>query len=267
MGNNSSKSNSNSLKSNSEKVSNSGKGRKLEKMNDRKENNNTTIKRVWIVKKAITLSDPHITSFPVNFSGEQAKLIKIKQNVFKIKNSFNRHFKHWATILELSNDTYVNIQFGRNGFSLEEFIKTKIEGENIFNAIMETWGEEGTPFSFCNLGNTNYKYEDLKKILIEIKKNEIRHLDEKGVSYYNLCFRNCQHFACDIERIIFGKIKIWHSFKYYLNEFFINFFPNLNINPLKQKYEKEYNEEFKVSLMIDIFLYGFQFWAINQVNK
>jgi hypothetical protein len=43
---------------------------------------------------------------------------------------------------------------------------------------------------------------------------------EKGKIYYNLAFRNCQLFACEIEALIFGEIKFWHSFPYYLEDFF-----------------------------------------------
>ena len=71
-------------------------------------------------------------------------------------------------------------------------------------------------------------------------------LIKKGKIYYSVLSNNCQHFACDIEKILFGKIKGWHSFNYYLNEFFEHFFPNININKLKKKYEndlKKINEE------------------------
>jgi len=73
--------------------------------------------------------------------------------------------------LELSNGSYVNIQFGRNGFSLEEFDETDIKGENVLNSILNTWGQDGAPFSFCELGNANYNYGNLIEILKE-KKNE-----------------------------------------------------------------------------------------------
>ena len=75
-------------------------------------------------------------------------------------------------ILELSNGSYVNIQFGKNGFSLEEYNKTEIEGENWLNSILGTWGEEDAPFSFCYLGNANYKYEELKLFLQKKKIEE-----------------------------------------------------------------------------------------------
>ena len=82
------------------------------------ENNNIHIKRFWLVKRDIDLTDPHTKFFCYN------KLIKHKTNAFKIKIRFNCHLKHRAIILELSNGTFVNIQFGRNGFSLKEFEKT-----------------------------------------------------------------------------------------------------------------------------------------------
>ena len=54
MGSESSKSNSNSLESDSESSSNSGKkDEKLETMECQPQNFNTTINRVWIVKKSI----------------------------------------------------------------------------------------------------------------------------------------------------------------------------------------------------------------------
>ena len=81
-------------------------------------------------------------------------------------------FKHWALILELSNSSYVNIQFGRNGFSLKEFNKTEIEGENLLNSILDTWGEKYDILSFCYLGEPNYEYEKLKIYLKEKKDKE-----------------------------------------------------------------------------------------------
>ena len=151
MGGESSKSDSNSSKSNSDSSSNSANNDgKLEEMVFQKENENTIIKRVWIVKKSISLTDGH-----VNLGGllkvvyhlfykdfDDLKLFKPKPNVFKIKNEYNSNFKHWAIILELSNSSYVNIQFGRDGFSLKEFNKTEVKGESVFNSIIETWGEE-----------------------------------------------------------------------------------------------------------------------------
>ena len=113
MGSESSKSDSNSSKSDSDSSSNSANNNgELETMDCLKENENTIINRVWIVKKSITLSDGH-----VNVSGlslfrriysvmkkTSINLVKPKSNVFKIKNEGNPHFKHWAIILELSND-------------------------------------------------------------------------------------------------------------------------------------------------------------------
>ena len=69
MGSDSSKSKSNSSKSDSNSSSNSGKNDKLEIMDSLKENDNTMIYRVWIVKKSISLKDLHIIAgalaFPV----------------------------------------------------------------------------------------------------------------------------------------------------------------------------------------------------------
>ena len=220
MGSESSKSNSNSSKSDSDSSSNSGnQNGNLEKMDCRKENDNTKIYRVWIVKKSISLNDRHINSVSVG-------LINLKTLELIIK-SFLRH---WAIILELSNDTYVNIQFGRDGFSLDEFNKTNIEGENILNSIIKTWGEKTHPWSFCYLGKADYEYERLKETLKKIKDEEKKRYNEKGNTYYHLVHKNCQHFVCDIEKLLFGEIKVWHSFDYYLDDFFNKFFPNVDIN-------------------------------------
>ena len=254
MGSESSKSESNSSKSDSESSSSGKENCKLEIMICRKENQNKIINRVWIVKKSISLNDGHINlNGKVGFLTDKiynyvfrnkVNLKKPLKNVFNIKNKFNSNCKHWAIILELSNDSYVNIQFGRSGFSLEEFNKTDIEGENILNSIVCTWGEDGSPFSFCYLGKTtNYKYDDLKKELLMEKIKEIKSLEENGKINYNVCFSNCQHFVCDIEKTLFGYIKSWHSFDYYLDEFYNYFFPNINLNKLKEKYERELHEK------------------------
>lgn len=199
-------------------------------------NSNTTIKRVWIVKKPISLTDGHIvidTSKYTLFLENVPQLLKSKKNIFNIKNEWNTHIKHWAIILELSNDSYVNIQYGNIGISLKEFNKTQIEGENILNAILNTWGEKDTPLSFCYLGETSYDYEKLKKILIEKKDKEIKKVEEYGSLFYNIFSFNCQDFSKDIEIIIFKKMKTIHFFKFYLDAFFNEFFPNKNINKLK----------------------------------
>ena len=263
MGSESSKSDSNSSKSDSDSSSNSGnKNGKLETMDCLKENENTIINRVWIVKKSITLNDRHVnvsalSLFSRMFSKMKKKsinLVKPKANIFKIKNECNSHFKHWAIILELSNDSYVNIQFGRNGFSLKEYNQTDIKGESVFNSIIETWGEEYSPFSFCYLGEAKYQYNELKNTLNDKKEEESKRFEEKGETYYNACFKNCQHFACDIEKILFGEIKGWHSFDFYLDQFFDKFFPDIDLGILKLRYEnsikKENEELFKLNLKI-----------------
>ena len=243
MGSESSKSESNCSKSDSYSSSNSGKKKnKLEIMNCLKENENTMINRVWIVKKSISLSEDHVALplierlvFPLYFKlsdkdiSNLHNIHKPKTNVFKIENEFKSKFKHWAIILELSNETYVNIQFGREGFSLEEFNKTDVEGEAALNSIISTWGEDGHPFSFCYLGFANYEYDKLKKILVDKKNKEKKSFEEKRVTYYNACSYNCQHFACDIEKILFGYIQVWHSFDYYLNQFYEHFFRDIEI--------------------------------------
>ena len=255
MGGESSKSDSNSSKSNSDSSSNSANNDgKLEEMVFQKENENTIIKRVWIVKKSISLSDGHVDFVPFHLSSlstifnkdfYNVKLFKPKPNVFKIKNEYNSNFKHWAIILELSNSSYVNIQFGRDGFSLKEFNKTEVKGESVFNSIIETWGEENDPYSFCYLGKANYNYNNLKNNLIKRKDIETKKFKEEGKTYYNALHNNCQHFACDIEKILFNSIKVWHSFGYYLEEFFKTFFPNININKIKEIHEKKIKEKNK----------------------
>ena len=181
----------------------------------KKENENTIINRVWIVKRSISLGDRQVGFVFVAVTITSMLLNKHKKNyINKVPKPF---FKHWAIILELNNGSYVNFQSGRNGFSLKEFIKTNIEGENILNSILETWGEKTHPFSFCYLGNANYEYENLKKYLKGIKDKETKKFEEEGKAYYNLIHHNCQHFACEIEKILFGKIKFWHSFDYYLD--------------------------------------------------
>ena len=52
-------------------------------------------------------------------------------------------------------------------------------------------------------------------------------------------FYNCHHFACDIEKILFGDILFFHFFNYYLNEFYEYFFNDININILELDYEKK----------------------------
>ena len=263
MGSESSKSDSNSSKSDSDSSSNSGnKNGKLETMDCLKENENTIINRVWIVKKSITLNERHVNVSALSFFSKMISkikkksinLVKPKANIFKIKNEYNSSFKHWAIILELSNDSYVNIQFGKNGFSLKEYNQTDIKGESVFNSIIETWGEDDSPFSFCYLGEANYQYDVLKNTLNEMKKEESKRFEEKGETYYNATFKNCQHFACDIEKILFGEIKGWHSFDFYLDQFFDKFFPDIDLGILKLKYEnsikKENKELFKLNLKI-----------------
>ena len=77
-------------------------------------------------------------------------------------------------------------------------MKTKSEGESLLNSIIETWGKEDHPFYFCYLGNANYKYDKLIKILKQKKNKETKTFKENGSTFYNACFNNCQHFSCDI---------------------------------------------------------------------
>ena len=95
-----------------------------------KENENTIIYRVWIIKKSISYFDIKVGGLfisPPDIRTIRA-LLALKSVVdFCVKFVF----KHWAIILELSNGSYVNIQFGRNGFSLKEFNKANNSGKNI----------------------------------------------------------------------------------------------------------------------------------------
>ena len=58
---------SNSLKTDSTSSSNTGEGNILETLNFSEKNNNTLIKRVWIVKKSIDLNDIHIRALNTLF--------------------------------------------------------------------------------------------------------------------------------------------------------------------------------------------------------
>ena len=250
MGSESCNSTSNSCKSDSDSSSNSGDSNsELQKIEFLVENENIIINRVWIAKKSIKLTNRHVKLSSMNpfynfqlknkESKEEEVIVRLNKNIFNLNSFPNYEFKHWAIIMELSNNTFVNIQFGRNGFSLKEFNKTDIECESVFNSILEIWGEDSAPISFCYLGNANYKYETLKQFLNSIKEKETKNVNENKKTFYNLCFYNCQHFACDIEKHLFGKIKVWHSFEIYLKEFFTKFFADKDITKLKLKYELE----------------------------
>ena len=262
MGGETSCSDSNSSRSESESSSNSGgKNGVLETMECFPQNNEKIIRRVWIIKRSINLKDKHVNldipfySFYLMWyfsSFENLDIMKPEVNVFKIDNETKISFKHWAIILELSNFTFVNIQFGKNGFSLKEFNETNYKGRNILDAILYTWGRKEHPFSFCYLGCLDYEYDKLKKFLLAKKSKEAKKYEECGETYYNLTFRNCQHFACEIEHILFKKIMFWHTFDYYIEEFFNHFFPNIDINALKLKYEKEIAEDNKELYQINL---------------
>ena len=100
-------------------------------------------------------------------------------------------------------------------------------------------GEKTHPVSFCYLGYAYYSYERLKNYLKEIKKNEEKSFEKDKNTYYNLIFKNCQHFVCEIERELFKKIKVWHEFNYNLDDFFYTFFSNIDLNTLKLKYDEK----------------------------
>ena len=110
MGSESSKSDSNSSKSDSDSSSNSANNNgELETMDCLKENENTIINRVWIVKKSITLKDRHVNALYIHpfhplkkrKLNPEINLVWPKPNIFKIKNEYNSSCKHWAIILEL----------------------------------------------------------------------------------------------------------------------------------------------------------------------
>jgi hypothetical protein len=218
---------------------------KPEKMISQKENENTIINRVWIVKRSVTENKGHIKSLYLNFLPNYEKvfknfyLLEPRHNVFNIKGEIKKNLKHWALILELSNGSYVNTQFGDTGLSLKEFNETNIQGESVLNAILDTWGEDGHPFSFCFLGNANFRYEYLKKKLESIKNEETKTFNEGSKNFYNFALKNCQDFVCEIEYFLFRFNDQLHLFDYYLNEFFEKFFPNVNMNILKKKYEED----------------------------
>ena len=218
---------------------------KLEKMIFQKENENTIINRVWIVKRSISKNQGHIDKLYLNFVPSPERvfknfyLLEPRHNVFNIKGEIKKNLKHWALILELSNGSYVNTQFGDTGLSLKEFNETNIQGESVLNAILDTWGEDGHPFSFCFLGNANFRYEYLKKKLESIKNEETKTFNEGSKNFYNFALKNCQDFVCEIEYFLFRFNDQLHLFDYYLNEFFEKFFPNVNMNILKKKYEED----------------------------
>lgn len=232
------------------------------------ENNHTSVKRVWIVKRAISLKHENIeigfisddvqaeylkqmnalsTLFSertllkfLNLKASQNKMDSLHMTMLinerelalklyhlaisELKSSVSVSFKHWAMILELSNKTFVNIQLGRKGFRLKEIHSSDSEGENAFEAICQTWGDSLGFFSFCYLGRADFEYEKLKEILWEMKEKEVESLLEKGEVGYNILYNNCQNFVCDLEKVLFGKSKLWHKFEYYLKDFFDCFF-------------------------------------------
>ena len=216
-----------------------------EKMIFQKENKNTIINRVWVIKRSISKNQGYIDGLYLNFIPSPERVFENfhlkapRHNVFNIKGEIKKNLKHWALILELSNDSYVNIQFGITGLALKEFNKTNIPGESVLNAILETWGEDGHPFSFCFLGNANFRYECLKKKLESIKNEEEKNVKEGSKNLYNVAFNNCQDFVCEIEYFLFRYNDPLHPFNYYLNEFFEKFFPNVNMYILKKKYEED----------------------------
>ena len=220
-----------------------------EEMNFQEENENTIIYRVWVVKRSVSENQGHIKLQDLDILPSYEKvfnsfgLLEPKHNVFNINEEIKSNFKHWALILELSNGSYVNIQYGVTGLSLKEFNRTNIPGENVLNAILDTWGEDGHPFSFCFLRYANYRYEDLKNYLEPLKNQEIQNHHENGKNYYNVAFYNCQHFVKNTEFILFGYTIPIHFFNYYLKKFFTKFFPNVNINLLKKIHEENLNKE------------------------
>ena len=76
-----------------------------------------------------------------------------------------------------------------------------------------------------------------------MKDKEIKIYEETKMTYYNLLFKNCQGFCCEIEKILFGETKAVHNFDYYLGEFFSTFFKNFKLEKLKSEYEKEIKQK------------------------
>ena len=66
---------------------------------------------------------------------------------------------------------------------------------------------------------------------------------QNGKVNYNLLFRNCHDFTCDIEKILFPNPKIWHHFEYYLDAFFYHFFPEIDLENLKSIYKEKLKKE------------------------
>ena len=268
MGSKSSQINSNShiYKSEIQSLNSAKEG--LEDM-DIPENSNTKINRVWISKRNVTQSDEKLSDI-YNISQYEAsenindilknngitppKIEPTKTNLFNIKNGFNRHFKHWALILELNNYTYVNVQFGRTGISLKEF-SGKERCENVLYAISETWGQQNHPLSFCELGiPINNDYKSLRDLLDEKKEIEKDKINKNKKIFYNFAYRNCQNFVCEIEKVLFKKKQFWHSFPYYLEDFYQKFFEidetdmNRFLSLLKDRVDKKNQEIYENNL-------------------
>ena len=259
MGSNISQSNSNSNISKSEKQSSNSAKNGLKMLGFTRENSRQTINRVWIAKRTIQSGQEQILGIYNMSKYAPSENIKdilekneieppiieaSKPNLFNISNRVVPYFKHWAIILELYNDTFVNIQFGRTGISLKEF-SGKERCENVLYAISDTWGDQTSPISFCYLGIAKYNnYRSLLKYLNRKKSKEKDLVDKNGKVFYHLTFSNCQHFVCEIEALLFEKIKFWHSFPYYLEDFYQTFFHieknemNIFLSLLKDRVDK-----------------------------
>ena len=85
-----------------------------------------------------------------------------------------------------------------------------------------------------------------------MKNKETKRYEKTKMTYYNICFINCQYFVCKIEKILFGKIQGVHSFDYYLDQFFCTFFKNIELEKLKSKHETEINEKNKELFKINV---------------
>ena len=240
-------------------------GEPFETMDDREENKNTIINRVWIVKKSITVTDGHTSlyyhslfdkfEFLFNLGKkEEERFNRLYKNLFNLTDRSKSMFNHWSIILELSNNAYVNIQSGKFGFSLKEFNQTEIEAENIFKSIfVDTWGEKNAPLFFCFLGNADYEYEKLKSFLHKIKDKEEKEFEKRKCIDYNLIMKNCQNFCKNIEKILFGKKKAIHGFDdISLDDFFKEYFPKINIKKMKLKYEEDIRKKNKNILKLNM---------------
>lgn len=159
--------------------------------------NSPLITRVWICRKTISLYDEHV------FREDGSMVKNMGKGFLQLGELFlGRDIYHWAVILELSNNCAVNIQFGRDGTSLKIFSSGN-KFENVAQAIRETWGQKNASKKFCFLGKPRKVFNEIYYYLEEKKREEKLF----GV-FYNLITYNCQLFAVEVEKEIFGIKKL-----------------------------------------------------------